>query len=103
MRSASRAGSVLASHNPPAGPITALTARNTHAAGQCTEPAAANSSAPMATTKMVFCVSSLAIMPGFRSPGYDRAVFGKLAALLFTTEGGEGEARPSRSQARLQL
>ncbi len=38
MRSASRAGSVFASHNPQAGPMMALTTRNTHAAGQSSVP-----------------------------------------------------------------
>ena len=68
MRSASRAGSVLASHNPQAGPRIALTISITHAAGQSSEPAMANNSAPMATTTMVFCSRSFAIMLGFHSP-----------------------------------
>ena len=48
--------------------MMALTTRNTHAAGQSSVPADANNSAPRATTKMEFCSSSFAIMPGFRSP-----------------------------------
>src|SRR5262245_35509385 len=84
MRSASRAGSVFASHNPQAGPRVALTTRNTHAAGQSSVPADANNKAPSATTKMVFCSSSFAIMPRVPFPrgGIIARFFGKLAALV---------------------
>jgi hypothetical protein len=65
-RSASSPGSVRASHNPQAGPSVAEVERYTHAAGQCSVPAVANSSTPMATTKNEFCSSSFAIIR--RSP-----------------------------------
>ena len=42
-----------------------LVTRNTHAAGQCSEPADTNNSAPSPTRKMVFCSRSFAIMRGF--------------------------------------
>ena len=68
MRSASSAGSVLASHNPQIGPMTALVTSNTHAAGQSSEPAVANNTAPIMKTERLFCSKSFAIMRGFQSP-----------------------------------
>src|SRR5439155_20741990 len=84
MRSASRAGSVFASHNPQAGPMTALVTRKTHAEGQSSVPAVANSKAPSGTTKKVFCSSSFAIMRRVPFPrgGMIARFFGKLAALV---------------------
>jgi hypothetical protein len=93
MRSASRAGSVFASHNPQAGPMIALVTRKTQAEGQSSVPAVANSKAPSATTKMVFCSRSFAIMPGFRSSrgAMIARFFGKLAAL--DCRGGQAASR----------
>src|ERR1700731_110505 len=84
-RSASSAGSVLASHNPQAGPSTREVTRKAHAPGQCRVPADANSSSPIATTKPEFCSRSFAIMEVSRLSGTMIALFsGKLAAgILF--------------------
>jgi hypothetical protein len=62
MRSASSAGSFLASHNPADTPRIAIVATNNHAAGQRSVPAGTNNSAAITTTQIRFCNSSFAIM-----------------------------------------
>src|SRR5882724_6516163 len=75
MRSASSAGSVLASHSPHATPRIATVPRNTHATGQCSVPAGTNSSAPMTATQMMFCSNNFAITGVHGSWGHHDRIF----------------------------
>jgi len=97
MRSASSAGSVLASHNPQDMPRIAIVLRKTHAAGQRGVPAGTNNSAPMTTIQIRFCSNSFAIMRRSRSDADNTMIApfsGKLATVGFPRNASSEGAAP---------
>src|SRR6266481_9176600 len=94
MRSASSAGSVLASHTPQAMPRIATVPRYTHAAGQCSVPAGTNNNAPMTAIQMMFCNNNFAITRHSRFSGKHDRIFRRTFDAFYPPGSGERPCLP---------